>query len=403
MTENNAESAARCQHFGECRGCQSQDLPYAAQVAAKAQMLQELFAMHWQAPVAVLPSPVQWHYRNKVDPSFAGKHYETPPPPDFVRETVLGFKKRWYWPIEIEACHIAPEGLAALLAAVRVWYRAHDLRAFDSRRNEGLLRHLLVRDAKRTGERMVVLITAAGRIDADSFVAAVQQAYPADSIYWGVNRGKADIAFAEELTLLHGAPVINEKLLIPDGEQTRELRFAISPFSFFQTNPLATEKLYGLVRQWVKEIAPKTLYDLYGGSGGIAFTCADLAGQVWSVDNVPEASQDGRANAKANGIENVVFLTEKVERYLRHQLEAEGLAEDSAVVLDPARPGLHPKALKRLIQLAPRHILYVSCNPKILAQELEVFGDAYELTRLEAVDLFPHTRHVEVIAALRRR
>ena len=390
-------------HFGECRGCQSQDVSYDGQVAAKASLLEEMFSEFWGDSIRVTPSPVIWNYRNKVDPSFAGKHYEEVPPADFVRETVLGFKKRWYWPIEIEECLIGPEGFGELLGAVREWYGARGYGAYDSRREAGLLRHLLVRDAKRTDDKMVVLITTEGEVDCDSFVEAVRGVYPATSIYRGINRSKSDVAEAEEVKLLYGAAEINEHLHIPDEAGHRELAFRISPFSFFQTNPIAAEVLYGLIRDWVKRVSPETLYDLYGGSGGIAFSCADLVGRVCSVESVAEASVDGRHNAEVNGVSNVTFLTEEVQKYLQYQLEAEGLAEDSAVVLDPPRAGLHPKALKRLMKLAPEHILYVSCNPKLLARELPVFLEGYVLESLEAVDMFPHTKHVEVVAGLRRQ
>ena len=394
-----------CPHFGDCGGCQSQDVPYAEQVAAKEAMLRELFAPVWEEPIPVTPSPVVWHYRNKVDPAFAPMHYDTPPPKDFERDTVLGFKKRgrWYWPLAIDECRIGPEGLGALLTGVRGWYREQGLRAFDSRRKQGFLRNLLVRDAKRTGERMVVLITCPGAFDAGPFVEAVQACYGADSIYRGVSESLADVAFAEELEPLHGAPHLIDRMRIPDGDNTVDLSFQISPMSFFQTNPAATELLYGAIRAWVRRAAPTHLYDLYGGMGGIAFSCADLVQHVWSVENVEAASADGRQNAARNGIENVTFLTEKVEKHLRRLAETDGLAEDAAVVLDPARSGLVPKAIRRLTELAPRNVLYVSCNPKILARELPDLLEAYTLTHLQAFDLFPHTKHVEVLASLRLR
>jgi len=395
---------AICPYFGDCGGCQTQDQPYEAQVADKAVLVQQLFAEFWPDPVEVTPSPVVWHYRNKVDPSFAPKQYETPPPKGFVRETSLGFKKkgRWFWPLDIEECRIAPEGFGALLGSVRDWYREKNYRAFDSRSGEGLLRCLLVRDTKRTHERMVVLITCPGDFAADSFVRAVQRVFPATSIYRGLFEGRAEGSMMQQTELLYGEPAITERLHIETGSGIRPLDFRISPMSFFQTNPLATEKLYGLIRAWVESARPRVLYDLYGGAGGIAFACANLVERVWSVENVPEASEDGRHNAAINGIENVTFLTENVKDYLRHCAEAGGWDADCAVVVDPPRSGLHPKALKRLMELAPPRLLYVSCAPKNLAHEMPAFLEHYRLSSLRAVDLFPHTRHVEVLAALER-
>ncbi len=227
------------------------------------------------------------------------------------------------------------------------------------------------------------------------------------------------MATAERLTLLYGREYITEALLVDkcpeagaapaatpeafiakDPRDGSALRFRISPMSFFQTNPLAAERLYGLVRRWALACAPDCLFDLYGGAGGIAFSCADAAREIISVENVAAASEDGRLNARDNNIENVFFITDSVRHYLRHRVEGGGLPENSAVVVDPPRAGMHPKAVRRLVALRPKQLLYVSCNPKRLRAELPEFLEAYQLVSLQAVDMFPHTPHVEVLAAL---
>ena len=380
----------QCRHFGECGGCRSQDVTYQEQLRRKAQALEELTAPFRDGGIEVEPSPTVWHYRNKIDPNFGRKYYETPPPKDFERETVLGFKRvgRWYWPLEIEECLIGPEGVGDLLAAVRAWMTRHNYPGYDTRRNAGFLRTLLIRDAKRTGERMVVLITSEGDFDREGFVAAVQGAWPAASIHRGVFRGRAEVAAAEEIEVLHvpGAP--------------RALRFRLSPFSFFQTNTLAAERLYGRIREWVEDLRPSMLYDLYGGAGGIAFSCADLVDHVESVESVESATLDGRHNAAVNGIANVRFHTREVEKHLLELRDGPGMEDGCAVVLDPPRAGLHPKALRRLMELRPPNVLYVACKPESFAGELPTLLDAYRITAMHAVDLFPHTPHVELITAL---
>jgi len=395
----------RCPHFGECGGCKTQDIAYAAQVAAKSAALGELFADFWTAPVPVTPSPVIWNYRNKIDPAFDRMRYPEPPPKDFVRETVLGFKKKgqWYWPLNIEECHIGPEGAGALLRATRAWYQANDIRAWDNRTKDGVLRYLLVRDGKRTGEKMVVLITHEGAVDCAPFVDLARESFGATSIYRGYFTGRSDVATAERLELLAGDAHITETLHLPVDDGERRLSFRISPLSFFQTNPLATENLYAAVRGHVRAISPPSLYDLYGGAGGIAFSCSDLVDHVWSVEEVAPATEDGRHNAEVNGIENVTFITAKTEKYLNAQREDGGLASGATVILDPPRSALHPKVIKRLLEFLPEHIIYVSCNPKLLAREMAAFGEAYDLASLEAFDLFPHTPHVEALAVLKRR
>lgn len=395
----------RCAHFGECGGCQSQDVSYATQLELKAAALEELFAAYWSKPIPITPSPIIAHYRNKVDFTFAPMQYETPPPPDFVRETVLGFNKpgRWYWPLDISACLIGPEGNGALLGAVQRWAKERDYKAFNQRRlDEGFLRVLLLREGKRTGDHLVMLITSEAAFDTDSFVAVVQGAYPGASVYWGIHRHVGQVATAEEVHHLAGPEAITERLCFKDDLLDHDFQYRVSPFSFFQTNTLATERLYGIIRNWVREASPSLLYDLYGGMGSIAFTCADLVKEIISVESVPEASADGRYNAGVNGIENVSFITARVKNHLIDVLANGGMGADTMAIADPPRSGMVPKAIRRLIESAPREIVYVACQPKVFVQELPQFLEHYELIDLQAVDLFPHTRHVEALARLRR-
>jgi len=406
MTESvTTPSTTVCRHFGECGGCQHQDVAYSAQLEDKVRVLEEGFAPYWNEPIPIEPSPEIWHYRNKIDPSFAGKYYEEPPPKGFDRELVIGFKKRWYWTIDLEECLIAPEGAGQLLAAVRTWGRAEGLKPFDTRGGnaDGFVRLLLVREGKRTGERMVVLFTNEGEFAKDGFLEAVQSAYPAQSVQRAVSTGQGEVMGADRIEVLDGAPHIYEELHIGEGEAQQRIRFRISPLSFFQTNTLGAERLYALVRSWVSERVPGHIYDLYGGSGAFAFVCADLAAAVDSVEEVAPATADGEHNAKLNGIDNVTFTNAKVEDYLRDAVAGEvPFDREATVIADPPRPGFHPKALRRLLELGPRELIYVSCKFTELLREMQDLLEQYRLTGLQAVDMFPHTHHVEVIARFER-
>lgn len=394
-----------CPHFGECGGCETQNVAYPEQVAAKKRYLENLFAAEWGRDVHVIPSPIVWNYRNKVDFNFALKHYPEPPPKDFPRDTLLGFTRRgeWYHPLDLETCLIAPEGCAPLLESVRAWYRGEGLRAIDSRGTHGFLRALLVREGKRTGERMVVLFTSEGHWKPEGFLDAVRKAYPAHAVYRGIFSGASRGAFADRVELLDGAEHIHEEMIIRDGAADRRLRFRISPFSFFQTNTLAAEVLYSEIRQWVRESKAKILYDLYGGAGGIAFSCSDLVQLVRSVESEPSATSDGEHNARMNGIDNVFFFTDQMRKYLHGLAETGGMEPNAVAVTDPPRSGMSPKPVQRLIECAPQHLLYVSCKASVLKEELPAFLKAYALERLWAVDMFPHTPHVEVLASLVRK
>jgi 23S rRNA (uracil1939-C5)-methyltransferase len=390
-----------CPHFEDCGGCQHQNLSYEAQVAAKARTLEERFAPFWSDAIPVEPSPEIWHYRNKIDPSFAGKYYEEPPPKGFQREVVLGFKKRWYWTIDLDECLIAPEGAPALIARVREWAREQGYPPYNARNGQGLLRMLLVREGKRTGERMVVLVTNEGDVDADGFTAAVRESFPAHSVQHAVFTQKSDVLGADRLETWEGGEHIHEALVI--GEDERRIQFRISPLSFFQTNTLGAEKLYAQVRAWIAEAPTPQIYDLYGGSGAFAFVCADLADTIDSIEEVPSATDDGRHNAILNDIGNVQFTNAKVEHYLRDVLAGEHTFDtESTVIADPPRPGFQPKALRRLLELGPKHLVYISCKHTELLREMPDLLTRYRLTDLRAVDMFPHTGHVEVLAKFER-
>ncbi|GMW01125.1 MAG: 23S rRNA (uracil-5-)-methyltransferase RumA [Candidatus Hydrogenedentota bacterium] len=381
-----------------------QELPYENQLGRKQQALEALLSGFWDGGIDIIPSPAIWHYRNKVDPAFDRMHYPEAPPKDFVRDTALGFrrKNRWNITLDIQTCRIGPEGLDELMRAVRVWYRKNQLRPFNARSGQGYLRFLVVRDGKRTGQKMVVLITAPGQTPGDGFVEAVQSSFNPTSIIWGTNAAKAEVAIADSFTVLSGEPSIDEELHIPDVLGEVKLKFSLSPFSFFQTNSLGAELLYGIIRKWVRDANAGFLYDLYGGSGAIGLACADIVEEIVTVESVASASSDGQVNAKTNMVQNMRFVRQEVEHYLR-QPNGESLIPDAVAVLDPPRAGLHPKALAAFLDWRPREAIYVSCNPEAFARELPAFLHQYQIKDVAAVDMFPHTRHVELLARLARK
>ncbi|HOQ89662.1 MAG TPA: hypothetical protein PLX03_05935, partial [Candidatus Hydrogenedentes bacterium] len=417
-----------CPHFGVCGGCLIQHMPYEQQLAEKAKQLATLFSDVYRGQIDIVPSPAIYHYRNKIDPAFSPEWFDAPPPPGTVRKAVLGFKARgnWFRTVYIEDCLIGPEGLLELFRSVREWVNDQQLAPYDSRRNIGFLRNLLIRKACRTEDRMVMLITTPGAIDRESFVSTVHAAWPNASVLWGTFSGRGEVAAADHVEILAGIGEIDEHLVIPDHlERTwwptpkdalndmaqipsleghrKKLAFRISPMAFFQTNTLATERLYARIRAWVDSIRPPVLYDLYGGMGTIALCVSDLVPQIHSVEEVAAAVEDGKRNAARQGVSHIYFHQSRVRPWLKEQIRSGGIPPDSAVIVDPPRAGLSPRVVERLITLAPRNMLYVSCNPSVLARELPAFLESYHLVSLEAVDLFPHTPHVETIATLERR
>ena len=391
-SSSQAESAALCPHFGSCGGCQLQDRDYDAQVKLKEERVSSILEAAGAPRPSVHPSPQAWYYRNKMEFSFGDVYPPLPGGPTVK----LGLKPkgRWYEILDLADCRLLSPETPGLLAAVRSWAQGNALPPFNSHRHSGLLRHLVVREAKNAPERMVILVTSPGAIPKESFLEAVLSAYPATTLLWGKNGKISDTAVSDSLEVLSGPGFITESLRLPGVE----LKFRISPHSFFQTNTRGAEVLYGLLRSWLKEAAASKVLDLYCGGGGIALSVAGVCREVAGVELNASAIEDARANAALNLIENVKFYSGAVETLLPSLLD---MSPDVAVA-DPPRAGLHSKVLEALRELGPANLFYVSCNPESLERDLAVLKDRYGVRRSAVVDLFPHTEHVETLVWLTR-
>ena len=386
------------------------DLPYPQQIAQKKAHLADLLKDFWQQdiPVTVTDNPV--YFRNKVELGFCHQvkwdpNYNKKDPANKTRplvfEQTLGFKLKGKWDraVDIQECILFDDKLISLLNAVRAWAQQQNLPYYDQRKHTGVLRHLMVREGKNTGEGLVVLFVT-NDFDEESFVAAVESVYPAFSIMSAVNTGLADTAAPESLKVLKGKDYFVEKILLTDaaGQTEREVLFKLSAQSFFQTNTKTAQKMYSRVRGLVKQIAPKIIYDLYGGAGSFSLSCADLCQKSICVESVAPAIYNGLENAKLNGVENVQFFCSRVEDFVKqHTIEK----KDALIILDPPRGGMHPKAVKAVAGSSVKNVLYISCNPVALAAELKTLTQAYQITGVEAFDFFPHSQHIETLVQLK--
>ena len=389
-TEN---AAARCRHFGTCGGCSLQDRSYEAQLSYKKEKVSAaLKGVPDLPPLGLLAAPQIWNYRNKMEFSFGDVF-----PPVAGQWLKLGMKPkgRWYEILDLQECFLPSPEAAPLLAAVRAWAEREKVPPYNSHKKEGQLRHLVLREAKNRAERMVVLVTTTGDIPKDSFVSAVKSVYPATTILVGRNAKVSDTAVSDSLEVLLGPGHITETLNFPDGS----VDYRISPQSFFQTNSLGAQALYGLLRDWTRELNAGLMLDLYCGGGGIALSLAGAAKKVIGVESNLAAVADAKANAEFNGLVNCDFYGATAEFLLPSLLD---MGPEAAVV-DPPRAGLHANAAKALVAMAPPILFYVSCNPEALARDLLILGERYSVERLVCVDLFPHTEHVETVAWLTRK
>ncbi|MFI5346846.1 MAG: 23S rRNA (uracil(1939)-C(5))-methyltransferase RlmD [Elusimicrobiota bacterium] len=386
-------SSVRCRHFGTCGGCSFQDRAYPDQLTYKKEKVAKALAgIESLPPLTIQGAPSAWNYRNKMEFSFGDVY-----PPVEGQWLKLGMKPkgRWYEILDLQECHLPSPEAAPLLAAVRTWAEREKVPPYNSHKKEGQLRHLVIREAKNTNERMVVLVTTTGEIPKESFVAAVKSVYPATTILIGSNKKLSDTAVSDSMEVLLGPGHITETLKFPDGS----VDYRISPLSFFQTNTLGTQVLYGLLRDWARELGAKTMLDLYCGGGGIALSLAGACEKVIGVESNLSAVADAKANAALNGMSNYDFYGATVEFMLPSLLDM----KPEAAVIDPPRAGLHANAVKALLGSPPPVLFYVSCNPDALARDLKALAPLYAVNRLICVDLFPHTDHVETVAWLTRK
>jgi 23S rRNA (uracil1939-C5)-methyltransferase len=368
-------------------GAPWQVLPYERQIEVKqeqvADALKRIGKLEGFALEPIVPAVEQWRYRNKLEYSFGSES---------GGRLVCGFHApgRWDEIVEVTDCLLASEpGNEARERVVR-WAREAGLTAYDRRSGEGMLRNLVVREGRRTGELQVRLVSGPGELDREGLAGALD---PGTSVLWTQVDSVAETTQGGDTELIAGEERIDEELA--------GIRLRISPGAFLQTNTEMAEELYGLATEYAALAGYERLYDLYCGIGTIALTLAPRVAEVWGLEIVEEAIADAIANAKLNEIENARFFAGDVRLALRELVSTAG--KPDVLVVDPPRAGLSQKVVRRIIEAAPKRIVYVSCNPTTLAPNAAQLVEAgYRLTRVRPVDMFPQTPHIECVAALER-
>jgi 23S rRNA (uracil1939-C5)-methyltransferase len=367
-------------------GAPWQVLPYERQLAIKAEQVHEALErighLEGYELEPIVPAVEQWRYRNKLEYSFGTSD---------DGELICGFHAPGSWErIEhIEDCLLASEAGNEARRAALAWCRDRGLGAYDRRAQTGLLRNLVVREGRRTGELQVRIVTSDQPVALDGFAEAVG----AGSVLWtrALDVGETTAGGATEV--LHGTEATEEEL--------GGLRLRISADAFFQTNTEMAERLYGVAAEYAGLQGWERVYDLFCGIGTIGLSLAPRAGEVWGLEIVEEAIADAIANARRNEIDNAHFYAGDVRLALRELVERAGRPD--VLVVDPPRAGLSAKIVRRVIEAGPTRIVYVSCNPTTLAPNAAQLVEAgYALRRVRPVDMFPQTPHIECVALLER-
>jgi 23S rRNA (uracil1939-C5)-methyltransferase len=331
----------------------------------------------------IVPALAPWRYRNKLEYSFGT---------DVAGRLVCGFHApgRWDQITEITDCRLASEAANEARETIVRWCREQRLPAYDRRAGQGLLRNLVVREGRRTGQLQVRLVTGAGELDGASLAQAGAGLH---GVLWTRQPGVGETTQGGETDRLAGSDRLEEEL--------GAMRFRISAQAFFQTNTEMAEQLYELAIEYAQPRGFERVFDLYCGIGTIGLLMAPRVAEVWGLELSEAAIADAIANARLNEVDNAHFFAGDVRLALRELVGQAGRPD--VLVVDPPRAGLSQKVVRRVIEAAPRRIVYVSCNPTTLAPNAAQLVDAgYVLRRVRPVDMFPQTPHIECVAVLER-
>lgn len=409
LTPSELRCTPRCFLHSRCGGCQIQAMAPAAQLAFKEKKVRGNlirlggFAADFidavMEPVVGMDEP--YRYRDKA---------QFPIGTDREGKLVAGFyAARTHNIIPVTDCLLGVEENRVILEMVLAYMRENGLDAYDETTGKGLVRHVLIRCGFTTKELMVVLvINGRGLPKAEKLIERLTVVPGMKSISVNVNQENTNVILGQETVCIWGEPYITDYIHLRDCSDDRfaltdrAVAFQISPQSFYQVNPVQTEKLYSLVLEYAGLTGTERVWDLYCGIGTISLFLAQRAGEVCGVEVVPQAIEDARRNALLNGIKNARFFVGKAEEVLP-ELCAGELSRPDVIVVDPPRKGCDKACLDTMLKMQSERIVYVSCDCATLARDLRILCDGgYELKRVRPVDQFPHTVHVESVVLLSR-
>ena len=358
----------KCLFAGKCGGCPWFDLEYAAQLEQKKQKINQTL----ESDIEVIPCPELFYYRNRMDFAF-GPNGE------------FGLKETGHWDqvVDLDQCYLLSEQASEVMQHIRSWAKDSGLSGWDQRKGKGMLRHCVIREGKNTNERMVMIITSQGLDDkhVDSLRNVLSDL--CTSIVLGINNEKSDVSRAGTIIPVHGNPWLEETI--------NGYRYRIHPNSFFQTNSVMAAKLQDTVKEFCGDLKDKTLLDLFCGSGFFSVAFANDCKRTVGIELDPSGIENARTNAELNNIANVEYHVSEAEKF-----DWAGI-KPNVVIVDPPRSGTHYKVLDTLRSALPDRIVYISCNYERFAKELPALTRHYKISKMQALDLFPHTPHVELV------
>lgn len=397
-----------CEHYGVCGGCKWQCLKYEEQLKAKQQQvfdnLSRIGKVELPEFMPILGSKKTREYRNKLEYGFSNKRWLTE---DEVKQDVkydvmdaVGFHISGAFDkiLDINKCHLMDDLQNRIRNDIRDYALQHGLVFYDLRQNSGLLRSMMLRNSN-TGEFMLLIQFRIDTVEEKEQALALLQhladTFPEITSLLYVDNHKANDTFGDqEVHCFKGTDFIYETM--------EDLKFKVGPKSFYQTNTDQAYELYSVARDFAGLTGNELVYDLYTGTGTIANFVAKKAKKVIGIEYVPEAIEDAKVNSEVNGIDNTLFFAGDMKDILNKEFIAQ-YGRPEVIITDPPRAGMHQDVIDTILFAAPQRIVYVSCNPATQARDLQLLDADYKVTKVQPVDMFPHTQHVENVVLLERR
>ncbi|MBK8567720.1 MAG: 23S rRNA (uracil(1939)-C(5))-methyltransferase RlmD [Saprospiraceae bacterium] len=390
-----------CQHFKLCGGCRWQHLKYSAQVREKEQVVRDAVRRIGKIRegefLPIVPCAETTYYRNKLEYAFSNKTWITKAEMDAGmsnRQNVLGFHRPGAFDkiVDIKHCYLQADPSNQLRLTVKAVADEMGLSYYDLIVQQGMMRHIMIR-LTTLGELMLIVSFHQNdkKVIKQFMDEVVKRTPQLTSLFYCINPKMNDYVGDLDMVCYHGKPFIEEQL--------GHVRFKIGPKSFFQTNSKQAKVLYDKVVEFAELTGNENVYDLYTGVGSIALYVAKYCKQVVGIEEVPEAIVDAKENARMNATENCVFYAGDVKNILTAEFAAQHGKPD-LVITDPPRAGMHEAVVRMFLQLEAPRIVYVSCNPSTQARDLNLLKEKYRLVKIQPVDMFPHTHHVETVALL---
>ena len=401
----------KCIHFGVCGGCKLQNYEYIRQIEFKTEVVRNAFIRIGGFDNINIPSAIKsenvFYYRNKMEFSFSDDDWVDSSQP--LSQVKSNFALGLHIPkfhskiLNISNCYLQSSLSADIVNFTRNFFKERQTSIYSTRTHSGFLRFLIIRQSRNTKDFMVNLVTydKDEKLISDYSTELIKKFPAITTLVNSFSTKKAQIAFGDDSSVLHGKGYIYE-VLYSGG---KELKFKISPNSFFQTNTKQTETLYYLVTKFTGFKDSDNVLDLYCGAGSIALYISPLVNKVTGVELIPDAIENAEENAVLNGIQNADFILSDIKDFLETKLSDGKYINYNKIILDPPRSGLHPKVSELLSELSFEKICYVSCNPVTQARDLKIIcsKDKYYIENVQPVDMFPQTYHVENVVSLSRK